>query len=87
MVDQYVVPTAKGWGVREATSRDIARFFDSQDEAIAYASEIAKDARSAVFVKTLAGETEKRDSYRSVSYPVENHSIMIGNKYQPRHDD
>ena len=87
MVDQYVVPIPEGWGVREATSREISRIFPSKEEAIAFATGQAELQDSAIFVQHVDGKTEKLDSFRPASQATEIDSIRVGDEYQTYEDD
>ena len=87
MVDQYVVPHPEGWAVRAATSRTVLEIFDDKDAAINFAHNLAKEQESALFVRDVTGTTTKEESFRPTSYQLENHSIMVNNEYQERHDE
>jgi hypothetical protein len=87
MVDQYVVPLAEGWGVRAAISDEVSRIFDSKEDAIAYATELAQAEKSAIFVQNLDGKVEKQDSFRSDTQPTEIDSIRVGDEYQQQEDE
>jgi hypothetical protein len=87
MVDQYVVPLAEGWGVRAAISDEVSRIFDSKEDAIAYATELAQAEKSALFVQHLDGKVEKQDSFRPDSQATEIDSIRVGDEYESRKDE
>ena len=84
MVDQYVIPHPEGWAVRAVTSRQVTEIFQTKDEAIDYARELAEQQQSALFVKDADGSTTQEGDFRPTSMRLENHSVLIDNAYRER---
>jgi hypothetical protein len=61
---QHVVPSASGgWSVRKAGSARATKTFDSQQDAIKAATEIAKNQRTELYVHGRDGRIRERNSY------------------------
>jgi hypothetical protein len=71
MVDQLVIPLAKGWGIREATSRDVKAVFEIKEEAIEQARTMAKEQSSDLVIYSLNWKIEERESFASKWHPDE----------------
>jgi len=63
-MSQHVIHSPKGWVVRKSDSGRAARVFDSKDEAVGYARDVAKTERSELYVHRKDGTIMEKDSYR-----------------------
>ena len=67
--NQHVVKTNKGWGVRGENNTRITKNFNTQQEAIKKAREIAINQKSELFIHGKNGKFRERNSYGNDPYP------------------
>lgn len=59
--DRYVAPAAEGWEVKKERGR--AQHFDTKEEAVSAAKDLAKKANASVTIQGRDGKMQKRISY------------------------
>lgn len=67
--DQFVVHHDGKWAVRGAGNIKVTKIFDTQAEAKAYATQIAKNNQSDVFVQNREGKFHQANSYGKDNCP------------------
>ena len=60
---QHVVPRDKKWAVRKSGADRVTRKYETQQEAIDAAREIAQNQRTEVYIHGRNGRIRERDSY------------------------
>ena len=60
---QHVVPRDNKWAVRKTGSDRVTRKFDTQQEAIEVARNLARKQKSVVYIYGSNGQIRKRESY------------------------
>ena len=60
---QHVVPRDSKWAVRKSGSDRVTRKYETQQEAIDAAREIARNQRTEVYIHGRNGRIRERDSY------------------------
>ena len=60
---QHVVPRDSKWAVRKSGSDRVTRKYETQQEAIDAAREIAQNQRTEVYIHGRDGRIRERDSY------------------------
>ena len=60
---QHVVPRDSKWAVRKSGSNRVTRKYETQQEAIDAAREIARNQRTEVYIHGRNGRIRERDSY------------------------
>lgn len=71
-VSKHVVPDSSGgWAVRNSGADRVSRKFDTQEEAIEYARDIAKKAHSEVYVHRRDGTIQDKHSYGVIRSNIE----------------
>lgn len=60
---QHVVPTPKGWSVRRHGANRATRVFDREEDAVAFAREVAKKAGTELFLHRRDGTVREMNSY------------------------
>ena len=67
---QHVVPNKEGkWSVRKAGATRVTRSFDSRQEAIRYARDLARKQSSELYIHGKDGTIRDADSYSSDPFP------------------
>ena len=66
---QHVVPRDGKWAVRRAGADRATRRFDTQNEAIKAARDIARRQGTELYIHGKDGRIRKRDSYGKDSFP------------------
>ncbi|MCK9544324.1 MAG: DUF2188 domain-containing protein [Novosphingobium sp.] len=61
--NQHVLPRDNGWAVKKAGSSRDTKVFDTQKEAKIFATEIAKNKKSEVFIHAETGRIRERNSF------------------------
>lgn len=69
--NQHVVKTDSGWGIRGENNSRITKNFDTQQEAIEKAREIAINQESELLIHGKNGRIRERSSYGNDPYPPE----------------
>lgn len=67
--NQHVVPHPDGWAVKGEGNSKSTKVTQTQQEAISYAREIAKNQESELLIHGKNGEIRERDSYGNDPYP------------------
>ncbi len=67
--DQFVVHYGKKWAVRGTGNSRLTKIFDTQAEAKSYATKIAKNKQSDVFVQNMEGKFHQASSYGKDNCP------------------
>lgn len=67
--NQHVVPHPEGWAVKGEGNSKPTKISDTQQEAISYAREIAKNQESELLIHGRDGKIRDRDSYGNDPYP------------------
>ncbi|MCY1457724.1 hypothetical protein D9M71_750440 [compost metagenome] len=67
--NQHVVPHNDSWAVRGAGNSRVTKQFDTQQEAIDYGREIARNQSSELFIHGENGKIRERDSHGHDPYP------------------
>jgi hypothetical protein len=67
--NQHVVPAGDGWGVRGEGNSRLTSAHDTQREAIAAASQIAKNQHSELLIHGQNGQIRERESYGNDPFP------------------
>jgi hypothetical protein len=60
---QHVVPTPKGWSVRRYGANRATRVFDRQEDAVAFARELAKKEGTELYLHRRDGTVGQTESY------------------------
>lgn len=60
---QHVVPRGDRWAIRKAGSDRVTRYFETQDEAVRAAREIAQNQYTDLYVHGRDGLLRRRESY------------------------
>ncbi len=66
---QHVVPRAGKWAVRKSGTDRVTRKYETQQEAIDAAREIARNQRTEVYIHGRDGRIRKRDSCGNDPFP------------------
>lgn len=66
---QHVVPSGSGWSVRRAGSAKASGIFQTQDQAIIRAREIARKEKAELYIHGRDGRIRERNSYGSDPHP------------------
>lgn len=66
---QHVVPSAGGWRVVRAGAARASSVHDTQAEAVAAATRIARNQRTELYVHGRDGRIRERNSYGNDDYP------------------
>lgn len=66
---QHVVPDGKKWVVRKAGATRATTTFNTQDEAIKHARQIAKNQKTELYVHGRDGKIRDRQSYGRDPHP------------------
>ncbi len=67
--NQHVVPHPDGWAVKGEGNSKSTKVTTTQQEAISYAREIAKNQESELLIHGKNGAIRERDSYGHDPYP------------------
>jgi hypothetical protein len=67
--NQWVVPDGDGWGVRGEGNDKLTSRHQTQAEAIARATEIARNQQSELFIQGRDGQIRERNSYGKDPFP------------------
>lgn len=67
--NQHVVPHPDGWAVKGEGNSKSTKVTQTQQEAISYAREIAKNQESELLIHGKNGAIRERDSYGNDPYP------------------
>jgi hypothetical protein len=68
--DQHVVPNPRGgWSVRHTGATRATRVFDTQEDAVQYARDVAKRESAELYVHRRDGTIKQKDSYGSDPFP------------------
>lgn len=67
--NQHVVPHPDGWAVKGEENSKPTKITNTQQEAISYAREIAKNQGSELLIHGKDGKIRDRDSYGNDPYP------------------
>ena len=67
--NQYVVPRKDGWAVKAEGSPKATKVFDTQQEAIAWGREVARNHQSELLIQGRDGRIRKKHSYGQDPYP------------------
>ena len=63
---QHVVRSAQGgWSVKKEGSTRATKTFETQEEAIVYARQVAKNQKGELYVHSGDGKIREKESYRS----------------------
>lgn len=63
MQSQHVLPKGDSWAVKRAGAEKVTKVFDTQKEASQYATEIARNQGTAVFIHGEDGRIRDRKDY------------------------
>lgn len=66
---QHVVPNKGKWSVRKAGSPKASKTFDTQDDAIRHAKDIAKNQKTEMYIHGRDGRIRERNSYGNDPHP------------------
>ena len=67
--NQHVVPTKGGWAVKGAGSAKATKTFDTQQEAIQRARELARKQHSELLIHGRDGKIREKNTYGKDSHP------------------
>jgi hypothetical protein len=67
--NQHVVPHNDAWAVRGEGNLKVTKEFDTQQEAIKYARNVAQNQQSELLIHGENGQIRARDSYGNDPYP------------------
>lgn len=67
--NQHVVPHPEGWAVKGEGNSKLTKITGTQQGAISYAREIAKNQESELLIHGKDGKIRDRDSYGNDPYP------------------
>ncbi len=67
--DQHVVPHSDGWAVKGEGNSKATKIAETQQEAIDYAREIARNQQSELLIHGKDGQIRSRDSYGHDPHP------------------
>ena len=67
--NQHIVPHPEGWAVKSEGSSRANRVFETQQEAIAKGTKIAKNQQSELFIHNQKGQIRERNSYGNDPHP------------------
>ena len=67
--NQHIVPHPGGWAVKSEGSSRASRVFETQKEAIAKGTEIAKNQQSELFIHNRQGQIRERNTYGNDPHP------------------
>lgn len=67
--NQHVLPRSDGWGVKKAGADRDTKVFGKQSQAIRFATRIAKNNESEVFVHSKDGRIRERNTYGKDPHP------------------
>ncbi len=66
---QHVVPNGDKWSVRKSGAVKASATFDTQNQAIIRATEVAKNQRTELYIHGRDGRIRERNSYGSDPHP------------------
>ncbi|MGR6329579.1 DUF2188 domain-containing protein [Sphingomonas sp. XXL09] len=66
---QHVVPNAGGWGVKKAGASRASSVHTTQAEAIAAATQIARNQKTELYIHGRDGRIRERNSYGNDPHP------------------
>ncbi len=66
---QHVVPSGSGWSVRRAGATRASRTFETEQEAVRRAKDIARSEGTEVFIHGRDGRIRERRSYGQDPFP------------------
>jgi len=66
---QHVVPNGSKWSVRRAGALRASATFDTQQEAIAKARELARNQATELYIHDRSGRIRERQSYGNDPFP------------------
>lgn len=66
---QHVVPSASGWSVKKAGASRASSNHATQKEAIAVATQVARNQRTEVYIHGQDGRIRERNSYGNDPHP------------------
>ncbi|QCI94639.1 DUF2188 domain-containing protein [Novosphingobium sp. EMRT-2] len=66
---QHVVPSSGGWSVKKAGASRASSTHATQQEAIAAATQIAKNQRTELYIHGRDGRIRERNSYGNDPHP------------------
>ncbi len=66
---QHVVPSSEGWSVIRSGASKATRVFPTQDEAIASATQIARDQKTELYIHGKDGRIRERSSFSTKPQP------------------
>lgn len=66
---QHVVPSAAGWSVQKAGAKRASSTHATQQEAVAAATQIARNQRTEVYIHGRDGRIRERNSYGNDGFP------------------
>ncbi|WP_184166308.1 DUF2188 domain-containing protein [Sphingomonas kyeonggiensis] len=66
---QHVVPSASGWSVKKAGSTRASSNHATQKEAVAAATQIARNQRTELYIHGRDGRIRERNSYGNDPHP------------------
>ncbi len=66
---QHVVPSGDKWSVRRAGASRASRIFATQQEAVARATEIARNQKTELYTHGRDGRIQQRSSFSADPYP------------------
>ncbi|MEX2181890.1 MAG: DUF2188 domain-containing protein [Gemmatimonadaceae bacterium] len=67
--NQHVLPRSDGWAVKKAGADKDTKVFDRQDQAIRFATKVAKNNESELFIHSRDGRIRERNTYGSDPHP------------------
>lgn len=67
--NQHVVPTKDGWAIKASGSPKATKVFHTQQEAIARATEIARNQQSELLIHGRDGRIREKRSYGRDPHP------------------
>ena len=62
-VTQHVVPSDEGWAVKKGGSDKASKRFDTQQDAIDWGREVAKNQKAEFYIHGRDGKIREKDSY------------------------
>ena len=69
--DQHVIANLRGgWSVRHTGAARATRVFDTQEDAVEFARDIARKERSDLYVHRRDGTIRERSSYGNDPFPA-----------------
>lgn len=67
--NQHVLPHSDGWAVKTAGASRNTKIFKTQNDATKFATKVAKNSKSELFIHSKTGRIRERNTYGPDKFP------------------